>query len=567
MNEDGVESMVKRIFIILIFIVLFAVAVVGVLKFNQTEDSEEKAEKTNNKEETEEVDYNTPPKKANDLLDEQKKMDKAIDKESKGSTLEDPYVNVDPYERSPLTALIIFHTKKDATVSFTVKGKTSDVNISHTMDEERKRHVIPVVGLYPDTENEVNIIVTKENGEEVEKKVSIETEELPDKLPEIEIVESDPSLMDSQTGTLNFAIPSTKHPYGYDKHGDIRWYGSMYNSHVLNEMENGHLMYLSKDDNGGPAYNRLFETDYLGKLYNAFQISEEAAETEGDGDEATLIHHDLAELPSGNLLLTVNDGEGEYVEDTMIEIERDSGKVVKKIDLKDLFPENAYENYDSTDEKENGMKDWFHQNSVVYYEPDDSIIISGRNQDTVMKIDYETEDIEWILSAPDNWDEEMEKYLVESTGDEFEYSGGQHNATVLPDQDGDPDTIDIMIYDNNIHITHGENDKSKTYSGAIQYRINEKEKTAEVIWKYGEERGEELFTAIIGSAMYLPDTGNRLIGFGHVNQGENSHLVEVNDEDESQVAFEARISDFPESAWAYRGIRHTIYTDSWENNY
>lgn len=188
MNEDGVESMVKRIFIILIFIVLFAVAVVGVLKFNQTEDSEEKAEKTNNKEETEEVDYNTPPKKANDLLDEQKKMDKAIDKESKGSTLEDPYVNVDPYERSPLTALIIFHTKKDATVSFTVKGKTSDVNISHTMDEERKRHVIPVVGLYPDTENEVNIIVTKENGEEVEKKVSIETEELPDKLPEIEIV-------------------------------------------------------------------------------------------------------------------------------------------------------------------------------------------------------------------------------------------------------------------------------------------------------------------------------------------------------------------------------------------
>src|SRR5699024_1618780 len=155
------------------------------------------------------------------------------------------------------------------------------------------------------------------------------------------IKESDPSLMDNQTGTLNFAIPSTKHPYGYDKHGDIRWYGSMYNSHVLNEMENGHLMYLRQDDNGGPAYNRLFETDYLGKLYNAFQIREEAAEREGEGDEATLIHHDLAELPSVNLLLTVNDGEGEYVEDTMIEIERDSGEVVKKIDLKDLFPDNA----------------------------------------------------------------------------------------------------------------------------------------------------------------------------------------------------------------------------------
>src|SRR5699024_10230523 len=121
-------------------------------------------------------------------------------------------VNVDPYDRSPLTALIIFNTKENATVSFTVKGKTSDVNISHTLDEERKRHVIPVLGLYPDTENEVNVIVTKENGEKVEKKVTIETETLSHKLQEIEIIESDSSLMDKHRGTLNFAITSTKHP-------------------------------------------------------------------------------------------------------------------------------------------------------------------------------------------------------------------------------------------------------------------------------------------------------------------------------------------------------------------
>src|SRR5699024_2350079 len=155
----------------------------------------------------------------------------------------------------------------------------------------------------------------------------------------------------------------------------------------------------------------LFETDYLGKIYNAFEISEEAAETEGEGAEATLIHHDLAELPSGKLLLTVNDGEGEYVEETMIEIARDSGEGVRKRDLKDLCQETGYEDYGLIDEdeeegeevdEEDELVDWFHQNSVVYHEPDDSIIISGRHQDTVMKIDYETEEIEWILSAPDN---------------------------------------------------------------------------------------------------------------------------------------------------------------------
>src|SRR5699024_8652690 len=134
---------------------------------------------------------------------------------------------------------------------------------------------------------------------------------------------------------------------------------------------------------------------------------------------------------------TVNEVVGEYVEVTMIELEQDSGEVVRKIDLKDLFPDTANVDYGLEDEdeeeveevdEEDELVEWFHQNSVVYHEPDDSIIISGRHQDTVMKIDYETEDIEWILSAPDNWDEEMEQYLVEGTGDDFEYTGGQHNA-------------------------------------------------------------------------------------------------------------------------------------------
>src|SRR5699024_12392419 len=134
-------------------------------------------------------------------------------------------------------------------------------------------------------------------------------------------------------------------------------------------------------------------------------------------------------------------------------------------------------------DEEDELVDWFHQNSVVYHEPDDSIIISGRHQDAVMKIDYETEEIEWILSAPDNWDEEMEQYLVEGTGDDFEYAGGRHNATVLPDQDDQPDAIDILVYDDEIHITHGENDKANAYSGAIPYRVDEQERAAEDIRK------------------------------------------------------------------------------------
>lgn len=222
---------------------------------------------------------------------------------------------------------------------------------------------------------------------------------------------------------LTFAVPSTKYAIGFDINGDIRWYSSIYNSHVFKQLGNGHLLFLGKDSNSGNAYNRLYEMDFTGKIYHAYKISENTAAAESEGIEKTVVHHDAVELPSGNLLLTVNDGSGVYIEDTMIEIDRNSGKIIKTIDLKDILPKSFYEDYSST-EREDGLIDWFHQNAIVSDEKDDSIIISGRNQDTVMKLDYKTNDIVWILSDEEGWPQKYQKYLVKGAGNDFKYTGG-----------------------------------------------------------------------------------------------------------------------------------------------
>ncbi|GAA0486631.1 aryl-sulfate sulfotransferase [Salinibacillus aidingensis] len=510
--------------------------------------------------------YEYPPTVAKDLLDEQEKLEETILQESEGSTFAEPYVKLDPYNRSPLSALAIFSTEEPAQVSVTVEGETDDADISNTFDGYKTYHEIPILGLYPDAENTVHLTVTTESGETSEKTLNLETDPLPDYIPTIKVEEVQKEKMDLADTSLTFAIPSTKYPYAFDANGDIRWYGSGYNSHVLKELENGNLLYLGKEDNSGNAYNRLFETNFIGKLFNAFKISEEAAQAEQDGMESTLIHHDIAELPSGNLLLTVNDGKGNYMEDTMIEIDRKTGEVVKVIDLKALVPEEMYTDYDSTPKKD-GLTDWFHQNSVVYDESDDSIIISGRNSDTVMKIDYETNEIKWILADSEGWTGDYADLVVEGVGEDFKYPAGQHDATIMPDFDNNPDTIDLLIYDNNTVVTRGNEDLSKDYSAGVQYRINEKEKTAEIIWSYGEERGEELFTNIVGSAKYMEDTGNRLLGFGHVAKGERSHIIEVTDDQDAEVVFEAVMSDFPQGAWVYRGVRYELYPGGWEKNF
>ena len=137
----------------------------------------------------------------------------------------------------------------------------------------------------------------------------------------------------------------------------------------------------------------------------------------------------------GNLLLTVND-DSDYVEDTMIEVNRETGDIEKVIDLKEILPASFYENYSAT-KRPDGKKDWFHQNSIFYDETDDSIIISGRNQDIVMKLDYKTEQIKWILAADENWPEEYKPYLLKATND-VKFNAGQHTAIIIPDQDNNP---------------------------------------------------------------------------------------------------------------------------------
>ena len=51
-----------------------------------------------------------------------------------------------PYQASPLTAVVIFDTKGECAVRFTVKGKTEAADISGEV-EAAVSHRIPVIGL------------------------------------------------------------------------------------------------------------------------------------------------------------------------------------------------------------------------------------------------------------------------------------------------------------------------------------------------------------------------------------------------------------------------------------
>ena len=468
------------------------------------------------------------------------------------------YVQLDPYDASPLSALLLFQTEDAMTVDISVAGKDEATTIKNSFDDYETDHSIPVLGLYPDTENEVTVTLTDESGNSMGKTVTIKTGTLAKSIATINVKEADTQKMDLGDSELTFVIPSTKRAYAFDANGDVRWHSTRYNSHIFKELTNGNLLYLTKESNDADTYNVLLETDYLGKIYYRYDFSSSSAanDTGKSEGEMTVIHHDGNELPSGNFLLTVNDGSN-YIEDTMIELNRETGEIEKTIDLKDILPEAFYEDYDSTS-REDGKVDWFHQNSVEYDEADNSIIISGRHQDTIMKIDYDTSEIKWIMGDSSGWPESYQKYFLNG---EVKASGGQHAAIVLPDQDDNDETTDILYYDNNISVTRGDEETSEKYSEARQVRINDAEMTIEEVWTFGEELGEDYYTKIIGSARYLSNTGNRLVNFGYRDEGQTSSIMEVTEEGETVLNVD--LTDFSTSAWAYRAERFSLYNEDW----
>lgn len=468
------------------------------------------------------------------------------------------YVQLDPYDASPLSALLLFQTEDAMTVDISVAGKDEATTIKNSFDDYETDHSIPVLGLYPDTENEVTVTLTDESGNSMEKTVTIKTGTLAKSIANIEVKEADTTKMELGDSELIFVVPSTKRAYAFDANGDVRWYSTRYNSHIFKELTNGNLLYLTKKSNDADTYNVLLETDYLGKIYHRYDFSSSSAanDTGKSEGEMTVIHHDGIELPSGNFLLTVNDGSN-YIEDTMIELNRETGEIEKTIDLKDILPEAFYEDYDSTS-REDGKVDWFHQNSVEYDEADNSIIISGRHQDTIMKIDYDTSEIKWIMGDSSGWPESYQKYFLKG---DVKASGGQHAAIVLPDQDDNDETTDILYYDNNISVTRGDEETSEKYSEARQVRINDAEMTIEEVWTFGEALGKDYYTKIIGSARYLSNTGNRLVNFGYRDEGQTSSIMEVTEEGETVLNVD--LTDFPTSAWAYRAERFSLYNEDW----
>lgn len=412
------------------------------------------------------------------LIEKQEKREKNF--KTKGYTIKNPNIILDPYDNSPLTALILFETNTEVAPKVTIEGKDELSTFTHKFKKDKK-HYLAIYGLYANKENKVKIEYT-ENGKKVSQEIKIKAKELPKNMVLPTSVTAD---KENLTNDLYFFTPSSiGYTAAYDVNGDVRWYLSNNALWKVDKLKNGNLLLSTERLINNPYYmTGLYEMNMLGKIITEYSLK---------GG----YHHDYYEMENGNLLIASDDfyNDDGTVEDYIVELDRKTEKIVNTFDLKDILnmQDGKSENWSAYD--------WFHNNSVWYDKKTNSITLSGRHQDAVINIDYKTKKLNWIIGDSTNWSKEYQKYFFKKVGNtDFEWQWSQHAAMITPEGY-------VFIFDNG-------NNKSKikenyvsaenSYSRGVMYKINTKKMTIEQVFEYGKERGSEFYSPYISDVDYL----------------------------------------------------------------
>ena len=199
------------------------------------------------------------------------------------------------------------------------------------------------------------------------------------------------------------------------------------------------------------------------------------------------MHHDYTVTDKGTMLLLVDtvtkEGQELSVKDILIEVDLDSGKTTREIDVKDsldgIFDVTAGPKIDDYVLIPGKKNDWMHLNSIAYDAASQTIILSGRNQSAVFALDYETEKLAWIFADPEGLTKQQRARFLQAPHG-YVFHKGQHdaqlegnrlrffdNAVLLKNEDGsyqDTENTRSRIVEARLDLANGKVTEVRTYA-------------------------------------------------------------------------------------------------------
>lgn len=414
------------------------------------------------------------------------------DLEKNNYSLKDAKIYINPYNHSPLSALMIFKTAKPTAVTITVEGKHDDDLEFHY--EKATDHYIPIYALYQNYENKIK--VSLDTGESVihtiptgQLELGLEIKANLNELP------SDDNELYFLTSSLNMRS------LAIDKYGEVRWYADGMYYHNIVET-NGHIMIGTGATNKDGLSTELLEIDYLGRVYKSYEI-----------DSGYL--NDFFIKGDGNIIVASKNEKRKTFSDYILEIDGKTGKVIKSWDLFEKLEE-----IDGVFANEIDRDDYFYNSGIEYYEESDSLLLTYWGGEFVVNLSYEDGSIKWLFSDPKNFTKAFENVLLKGN-EGFTYPKAMHSAKL----DGDL----LRVFDNGYSTVKNDSTASASlgaYSSANTYKINGKsialEKTI--------DEDKKLFSYALGDYKRISDVDLILFGREMKDLDYNSN-ISLNDYD------------------------------------
>ncbi len=275
---------------------------------------------------------------------------------------------------------------------------------------------------------------------------------------------------------------------------------------------NGHLTYY---DDSCPAFYEMDTTYTITNTYTA-------------ENGYTIDSHEFRILPNGHVIFLCQDREP--VDMSKIVSGGDSNALVIGIVIQELdknknvvFQWRSFDHFQITDATQEDLTesliDYVHSNAIEF-DTDGNILLSSRHLDEITKIDHTTGNIIWRWGGKNN--------QFTFINDTIHFSH-QHSIRKTP-------TGTYILFDNG-------NFRTPAFSRALEYALDEKAKTATLIWQY--RHTPDVVSIAMGSVQRLSN-GNTLIGWGTGTPA----LTEVRPDGTTALELQ-----FPDSVVSYRAFR------------
>lgn len=424
-------------------------------------------------------------------------------------------------------------------------------------------HSLPLLGFKPRRTNEITVTVSDKSDNDVTaaQPFIFVTDPLPLDFPNIVLLESKPEKMEAGYTLLRGQNNGNNKAYTIivDSSAEVVWYSGTTSILDVQQLSNGDLFL--------PMLTSLVEMDMLGKTVRTWTLPAGKPYT-----------HEAFFTPHGTILYLSDATRVVANFPTSVTNPNAPGQTtnvwyqaVNELSATNASLLNSWQTIDMLDTLRVGYltftitsvygKDWEHANAIIEDPSDDSLIVSLRHQNAVIKFSRTTGQLKWILGAHEDWHPQFQQYLLTPVGDPFEWPYGQHAPKLTPQG-----TL-LLFDDGNSRAMPFDTQMPETnnYSRAVEYRIDEQNMEISQVWEFGTHAAERIYSVSRGDTDWLPQQGNVLITYADVAyiDGHSPSLVatnarmariqEVTHEASPEIVFDMALFDYGNTNANYRG--------------